>query len=239
MRLSRIRIVCHLSTRVQRRLVVLSLRTSVRRHRRVSSRLQCDWLHNIDLLLTLVSSWGHCVRLVDLWMHYRVGLHIHWCSDSLHSMTCIWARSLIQETILLKSFLLCPYLIFIDRSGLATTSRWAVILGLSDFRNLFVGRMARYHRVLVIIISLPGKQVILVHFLFDISHVTVRLKRFTAFYLSIKVLLVHYDGSIFLINSVLIKHAVEDIHTLCLADIVLPLSLVQRGFLKLIIVQLF
>ena len=154
-------------------------------------------------------------------------------------MTCIWARCLIQETILLKSFLLCPYLILVDSSGLATTSRWAVILGLSYFRNLFVGRMARDHRVLVVVVFLPSNQVILVHFLLDISHVTVRLKRFTAFYLSIEVLLVHYDGSIFLIDPVLIEHAVEDIHTLCLVDIVLPLSLVQRGFLKLIIVQLF
>ena len=222
------------------RLVVLAYWGSIRRHRRVSSSLQRNWLHSLDILIAHVCCWRHCLPLVSLWMHHWICLYIHWSSDGLYSMTCLRARCAHQETILFKSLLLCPYLVFVNYgSSFATAARWTVILGLSYFRYLLVSRMTWNHWVLIVIVSLPGKQVILVHFLFDISHVTVRLKRFTAFYLSIKVLLVHYDGSIFLINPVLIEHAVEDIHTLCLADIVLPLSLVQRGFLKLIIVQLF
>lgn len=98
--------------------------------------------------------------------------------------------------------------------------------------------MAWDHRVLIVIVSLPGKQVILVHFLFDISHVTVSFQRLTASNLSVEVLLVHDDGFVFLINPVLIEHAVKDIHARGLIDIVLPLSLVKSSFLELIIVQL-
>ena len=171
MRRSRNRIVCHLTSWVQRWWVVACCST-VRCHRRVSSRLQRDWFHNTDFLLTLVASrtW---VGSVSLWMHYRVRLWIHRCSDGLNSMTCIWARCLIQETILVKTFFLCSYLVLIDGSSFATAGRWAVILRLSYFSYLFVGRMAWDHRVLIVIVSLPGKQVILVHFLLDISHVTV------------------------------------------------------------------
>ena len=139
----------------------------------------------------------------------------------------------------MKALLLRPYLVLVDVDGFATASGWAVILGLSHFRNLLVGRMARDHRVLIVIVSLPGKQVILVHFFLDISHVAVSPQRLTAFYLSVEVLLVHYDGSVFLIDPVLIEHVVKDMHTLGLVCIVLLLSLIQSGLLFLIIVQLF
>ena len=99
--------------------------------------------------------------------------------------------------------------------------------------------MARDHRVLIVVVSLPGKQVILVHFFLDISHVTVRFERLTAFYLIIEVKLVCYNGLISLISSVLVVHTVEDVHSLSLIDIVLSLSLIQSGFLFLIVVQLF
>ena len=99
--------------------------------------------------------------------------------------------------------------------------------------------MAWDHRVLIVIVSLPGKQVILIHFLLDIGHVPVSFKRLSALYLSVEVLLVHYDVSVLLIDPVLIVHAVENAHTLGLIGIILLLSLVQSGLLKLIIVQLF
>ena len=154
-------------------------------------------------------------------------------------MTCLRARCAHQETILFKSLLLCPYLVFVNNgSSFATAARWTVILGLSYFRYLLVSRMARNHWVLIVIVSLPGKQVILVHFLFDISHVTVSFQCLTAFNLSIEVLLVHDDGSILLIDPVLIEHAVEYIHARGLIGIVFPLSSVKSGLLKLIIVQL-
>ena len=95
------------------------------------------------------------------------------------------------------------------------------------------------HRVLIVIVSLPGKQVILIHLLLDVGHVPVSFKRLAALYLSVEVLLVHYDVSILLIDPVLIEHAVENVHSVGLIAIILPLSLVQSGLLELVIVQLF
>ena len=96
MRWSRNRIVSHLSAWVQRRLVVHTLCSTVRCHWWVSSCLQSHWFYGAKLLLTLICCRRNSVCRVSLWVHNRVRLWIHWCSDGLHSMTCIWARGLIQ-----------------------------------------------------------------------------------------------------------------------------------------------
>lgn len=136
----------------------------------------------------------------------------------------------IQQSVLLQAiFVLANFILVQDRgalvvpvdgTGLRVFLGWGVV-GIGDG---FLVRVAWDQRVLIVVENFVGKQVVLVHLLFDICHITYAVEVLFVLNLGCQVLLVHHHRLALLVALVLLDLLVEKAGLLGSHGIVLFLS---------------
>ena len=127
----------------------------------------------------------------------------------------IWAPIHIQKSILLKTILMLANLLFIQNCHAliapidGTRLRGFLGWGMVRIRDGFLVRVTRDQRILIVVENFVGEQVILVHLLLDICHVTDAVEIFFVLNLGCQVLFVHLHRLALLIALLLLNLLVE------------------------------
>ena len=157
-------------------------------------------------------------------------------------MACVGQRATLgKDAILSQSILLHSQLTLVQSVDFVANTRdlRAKRLKGSLLGHLFVVRNARDHRVLVVVILFPGNQVVLVHLLLNVCHVSVCTKHLLTLDLVVQVVPVLILQLLLHISLSFIEHAIEETGSLRLLRIVLllhafGLKLVPLGIFHLV-----
>ena len=135
------------------------------------------------------------------------------------------ATSLRQQAVLSQSILLHSQFPLVQAVQLGAD---ASDLGAERLKGPLLGHFllvgdARDHRVLVVVVLLPGDQVVLIHLLLHVGHVSVGAQHTLPLNLVVQVVLVLVLLLLVQVSAPLVKHAVEEAGPLGLLRIVLLL----------------
>ena len=160
---------------------------------------------NIDSVVQWISLWLHRRARVDIFDVSRVGVY-----------------RFAKQAILYESFLMISHFFFIQNCiHLVTPLRWASMLDWSKVCMSLGARNSWNHRILNVIVFFPGSEVIFVHLLLYVGHVSVRSQSLLLIDLAAETLSVHLDSLVLLVLSLLVKLVVEDSNTLGIGCIIL------------------
>ena len=141
-------------------------------------------------------------------------------------MACVGQRATLRkDAVLSQSILLHSQFTLVQSVDFVANARdlRAKRLKRSLLGHLFLVRNARNHRVLVVIVLFPGNQVVLVHLLLNVCHVSVCTKHLLSLDLVVQVIPVLVLQLLVHVSLAFIEHAIEETGSLRLLRIVLLL----------------